>query len=127
MQAAPTQHTLPDGQVITLAGAEAEACGEGLLQPLLLDPDFRGASVFESAVISALAHQEPALRKVRFFGNVLEPRSVLNSFELNSSEGFNSVCGGCQLTINWSGLSFLYFESQASVSEGRNRFDCAGE
>ena len=59
------QHTLPDGQVITLAAAEAEECGNALIQPRLLDPDFLGASVFESAVISALAHQEPALRKAR--------------------------------------------------------------
>lgn len=58
--------------MITLEAEEAELCGEGLLHPGLLDPGFEGASVFESAVISALAHQEPALRKVRLPGPAIQ-------------------------------------------------------
>ena len=59
------RHKLPDGQSITVRPDEAQRLGEALLQPSSLDPDFEGPDVAESAVISALAHQEPALRKVR--------------------------------------------------------------
>lgn len=60
----PAQHVLPDGQVITVEPEGARQAVEAVLQPTLLDPDYQGAGVFEAAVISALAHQEPALRKV---------------------------------------------------------------
>lgn len=108
LQAAPAQHTLPDGQVITLQAAEAELCGEALLQPGLLDPAFEGAGVFESAVISALAHQEPALRKVGasylyiiflVFADIrvrdVEPNNLRGRVTFKQCEG-ESGCQGAQ-------------------------------
>ena len=65
LQAKPVRHKLPDGQSITVHPDEARRLGEALLQPSSLDPGFEGPDVAESAVISALAHQEPALRKAR--------------------------------------------------------------
>jgi len=65
VQAKPVRHKLPDGQSITVHPDEAQRLGEALLQPSYLDPGFDGPDVAESAVISALAHQEPALRKAR--------------------------------------------------------------
>ena len=64
VQAKPVRHKLPDEQSITVHADEAQRLGEALLRPSLLDPGFEGPDVAESAVISALAHQEPALRKV---------------------------------------------------------------
>ncbi len=65
VQAKPVRHKLPDGQSITVHPDEAQRLGEALLQPSSLDPGFDGPDVADSAVISALAHQEPALRKAR--------------------------------------------------------------
>ncbi len=63
LQVGPVQHTLPDGQVITVDPAEAQQLGDALMHPSVLDSAFEGPDVAESAVISSLAHQEPALRK----------------------------------------------------------------
>ena len=57
--------------MITVDPAEAEQLGAALAHPSVLDPAFEGPGVAESAVISSLAHQEPALRKASTSQRVL--------------------------------------------------------
>ena len=99
LQAGPVKHTLPDGQVITVEPAEAEQLGDALAHPSVLDPVFEGPDVAESAVVSSLAHQEPALRKACALHRV--PRQFAISACGGMSYAQHSPANYCQGHAGW--------------------------